>query len=254
MTAIVGSQPSTVMAPEGAAPTVRADLKMLAYWVTLGAAAGGAGGVVVGGIGGRLAMLLLRFTSHDSVRGVESDDGFEIGRFDFISTANLLVVTAVLGAILGLVMVAGRPFFPKRGMPIAWGVAGALAGGAILISADGVDFTLLGPLSLAIVLFIAIPAVGAFAIAWLVSQYPRFWWRNRGATAVAFIAAIPAVVFFPIAIAAIVVAGLWLVALRVRVLRGLHLWLPARVAALVVFAAITVLGAADLIGDVEDIL
>lgn len=37
-------------------------------------------GVIVAGLGSRLAMLLLRLTSPAAVRGVTSDDGFEIGR------------------------------------------------------------------------------------------------------------------------------------------------------------------------------
>lgn len=37
-------------------------------------------GVLVVGIGSRLAMLLLRVTSPDSVVGITSDDGFIIGR------------------------------------------------------------------------------------------------------------------------------------------------------------------------------
>ena len=128
-------------------PPPCATTSTLAYWISLGAAASGLGGALVGGIGGRLAMFLLRLTSDASVRGIESDDGFIIGRFDLASTAQLLLVTIILGVILGLIVVAGRLFFPKGGMPFAWAAAGGLAGGPLFISEDGVDFTLLGPLS-----------------------------------------------------------------------------------------------------------
>lgn len=103
----------------------RADLVTVVYWISLGAAAGGAGGALVGGVGGRLAMFLLRLTSDSAVRGLESDDGFVIGRFDLVSTLSLLVLTTVLGASVGLIVVAGRPFFPRKGMPFAWAPAGA---------------------------------------------------------------------------------------------------------------------------------
>ena len=36
-------------------------------------------GLLVGGVGGRVAMLLLRLTSDPRLRGLETDDGFTIG-------------------------------------------------------------------------------------------------------------------------------------------------------------------------------
>jgi hypothetical protein len=56
-------------------------------------------GVVVAGVGSRLAMLLLRLTSSSSVGGVSSDDGFEIGRFTLGGTYNLLLLGAAVGVI-----------------------------------------------------------------------------------------------------------------------------------------------------------
>jgi hypothetical protein len=241
-------------APIATGDSLRANMKLVAYWLTLGAAAGGLGGVLVGGVGGRIAMFALRLTSDDSVRGVESDDGFIIGRFDFTDTGQLLLTTAVMGALVGLIVVAGRPFFPRRGMPFAWALAGAIAGGAILISGDGVDFTLLGPRPFAIALFIVIPAAGAGLIALLTELFPRFWWRQRWPTAAATLGAIPAVIFFPVAVMALVVGGLWALAMLSPTLRRFPAWKPARVAAIIVFAAVTLLGLADLIGDFEDIL
>ena len=238
----------------GLAPSARADLKTVAYWLTLGAAAGGLGGLLVGGVGGRLAMFILRLTSDDFVRGIESDDGFTIGRFDLLSTLNLLAVATVLGAIVGMIVVFGRPFFPKRGMPFAWAGAGAITGGAILINSDGVDFTLLEPHLLAIVFFVTIPAVGAGLIAWLTEVYPKFWWRKRGPTLVASIAAVPVVIGFPIAILAIVVGGIWFLAMQWPRARNFPAWRPARVAAIAAFAFIVALGLLDLTSDVRTIL
>jgi hypothetical protein len=227
---------------------------MLAYWISLAAAAGGLGGALVGGIGGRLAMFLLRLTSDDSIRGLESDDGFIMGRFDLTDTLSLGLVTTVMGSILGLVMAFGRPFFPKRGMPFAWALAGALLGGSLLISADGVDFTLLEPHWFAVLLFVLVPALGALAIASLIEVYHRFWWRHRPGTAVASVAAIPALIFFPIGIATAVVAGALLLALRTQEGRVFAAWRPARVAALVVFVVLVGLGTRGLVGDVRAIL
>ena len=234
--------------------TLRANLKVVAYWITLGAAAGGLGGALVGGVGGRLAMFLLRLTSDDSVRGIESDDGFIIGRFDLSSTMELMLITTILGAAVGLVVAFGRPFFPRRGMPFAWGLAGALIGGSIIVRKDGVDFNLLDPASLAIIMFIAIPALGAALIAWLVELYPRFWVRRRWCTGLAALAAIPIIVGFPIVIAAVVIGVIWSAAMLFPELRSLPDRKPVRIAAFVVFAVIVTPAFFGLVDDVRAIL
>lgn len=231
-----------------------ANLKLVAYWATLGAAAGGLGGLLIGGVGGRLAMFFLRLTSDDSVRGLESDDGFIIGRFGLEDTASLLIVTAVLGAIVGLIMVAGRPFLPRRGMPIAWALAGATAGSAIIIQQDGIDFTALGPHWFAVALFVLIPGLGAGVIAWLTEFYTRFWSRRRWLSAFAAIAALPSVVF-PVGVAASLIVGVpWAVAMRSRRLRSLPDWRPARLAAVIVFAIVVAIGLVDVVRDANAIV
>jgi len=230
------------------------DFQAVARWLTIGAAAGGLGGFVVGGIGGRLAMLLLRFTSDDSVRGVESDDGFIIGRFDFLSTLQLIGVTTLMGCLVGLIIVAGRPFFPKRGMAFAWALAGAIVGGAMFIHEDGVDFTLLEPRWLAVVLFVALPAAGAGTIATLIERYPRFWMHNWPLTGVAALFMFPVIFFFPIGLAAMLVAaGFWLCS-QVPRLRTFPSWRPARVSAIAIFGIILLVGADNLTRDLAGIL
>ena len=80
----------------GSSVTVRRDAAAVAWWVLVGAASGAIAGALVGGVGGRLAMLLLRLTSPDDVIGMTSDDGFEIGVFSF-DTAQLVLAMAMLG-------------------------------------------------------------------------------------------------------------------------------------------------------------
>src|SRR6476660_3821704 len=67
-------------------------------------------GIVVIGLGSRLAMLLLRLTSPDSVIGVTSDDGFEIGRVTLAGTYNLLLIGATVGFIGAVAYVAVAPW------------------------------------------------------------------------------------------------------------------------------------------------
>jgi len=140
------------------APTILGQLRLLIV-------AGVPVGVLFIGLGSRLAMGLLRITSNQSVRGTVSDDGFVIGRVTLAGTYNLLLLGAAVGIIGAAVYVLVGPWLlgPKwfRYLVIA-GAAGAV-GGSMLIHADGVDFTVLDPLWLAIALFVALPA--AFAVA-----------------------------------------------------------------------------------------
>jgi hypothetical protein len=248
------SDPVSNPAAAHVGPAAREDLKTVAYWLTLGAAAGGLGGGLVGGVGGRIAMFVLRLTSSDSVRGVRSDDGFTIGQFGVLNSLQLLATTALMGCVFGLFVVAGRPFFPKQGMPAAWAVAGAMIGGAVLIHQDGVDFTLLEPHWLAVASFVAIPAAGAGLIAWLTELFPKFWWRKWKLTVLASVGAVPILVFFPIALFAILVGLAWLVAMQRPATRGFSEWRPARVAAITVFGALTTLGLVDLVRDTGAII
>jgi hypothetical protein len=139
-------------------------------------------------------------------------------------------------------------------MPFAWGLAGAIVGGSIIVRKDGVDFNLLEPPLLAVAMFIAIPAIGAGLIAWLTELYPRFWWRRRWTTVVASAAAVPAIVFFPLGILAAIMGGAWAVAMLspgARVLPGSK---PVRMAAAVTFVLIPAPALVGLFNDVRAIL
>jgi hypothetical protein len=197
-------------------------------------------------------MLLLRFTSPDYVRGIQTDDGFVIGRFDLVNTLELIALTTVMGTLVGLIIVLGRPFFPAR-WPIAWTFAGAVVGGALFIHTNGIDFNVLEPAWLAVGLFVVIPAAGAGLIAMLVELLHRFWWRRRGPTIVVGLAGLPAFAFPPIPLGALLVAGVVLVAMRRPDTRAFHTWLPSRVAAIVVFAGVVCFSAIKLTRDVAEL-
>ena len=72
------------------------DLREPGATLGAGVSAGFLAGVLIGGVGGRLAMLALRLTSDPSLNGVSTDDGFTIGRVS-LQTLFLLGVTAGLG-------------------------------------------------------------------------------------------------------------------------------------------------------------
>lgn len=122
-------------------------------------------GVMVAGVGSRLTMLLLRVTSPERVIGMQSDDDFTIGRFTIAGTYNLLLIGAIVGIVGAAAYRAVAPQLigPNWFRHLTVGLASGAVVGSMLIHPDGVDFTELKPTWLAIVLFVALPALfGAF--------------------------------------------------------------------------------------------
>ena len=148
------------------------DVRVLLRWVALGAAAGALSGLVVGGLGGRLLMLALRRQS-PGVTGIVSDAGFEMGRFTLSGSLQLATVTTALGVMVGLAYVAGRVALPAIARVPAATLLGATVGGASILDPDGIDLLLIEPPDLAVAGFIALPALGAMAIALLVETGAR---------------------------------------------------------------------------------
>jgi hypothetical protein len=151
---------------------VRDDAAAVAWWVLVGAASGAIAGGLVGGVGGRLAMLLLRLTSPDVVTGMVSDDGFEIGVVS-LDTVQLVLAMAMLGAINGVLYAAVRGALPRRLRLPLWSVFAAVLGGASIVHDDGVDFTFVEPAALAIALFVLLPGAAAAVVVLLVERGSR---------------------------------------------------------------------------------
>ncbi len=148
--------PARVVRP---APAPRDDNVLAAFAASgvIAAAAGAVAGLVWGGIGGRIAMRVVFLTSDDRVRGVTSDDGFEIGTISS-ATMPLLVLTAILGGMAGFGVGIIRMITSGPTWAVAIGVslAAAAYGGAGIVHTDGVDFRLLEPLWLTVGLFVLI--------------------------------------------------------------------------------------------------
>lgn len=153
---------------------LRTNARIIVRMAALGLGAGAVAGALIGGIGGRLAMLVLRRES-PGARGLTSDAGFEIGRVTVGGTLGLLVLTALLGAVGGLAYVAVRGGVPAPARIPAAALVGATAGGSAFLEPDGIDLLVLGPLWFAVTAFIALPALTAAAAAVIVER------RTRGA-------------------------------------------------------------------------
>jgi hypothetical protein len=193
-----------VVGAVGVRSVLRAALDRV--WVLL--VAGALTGAVVVGIGGRLAMLLLRLTSPDSVHGVVSDDGFVIGDVTLAGTYNLVATGAGLGLFAAAAYTWVAPWLmgPRwfRRVTCALG-AGAVVG-SLLINDDGVDFTKLEPTWLAVALFIAIPATFGALIGVAVDRARSSAQRPGSARKRLVIAVLLIALFPPIALLLIPVA------------------------------------------------
>ena len=150
--------------------TLRNDLTAAARPVAAVTVAGALTGAVIGGIGGRLAMFILRLTSDPALRGLNTDDDFTIGIFSG-ATLFLVIFTTLLGIIGGLVYLVIRGWLPERGRPWLFGTLTGIVGGATVIRPGGIDFTLLQPLGLAVAMFVVLPTAYGVATSLLADRF-----------------------------------------------------------------------------------
>jgi hypothetical protein len=148
------------------------DLRGPGATLGAGVSAGFLAGALIGGVGGRLAMLVLRLTSNPALHGVSTDDGFTIGRVS-AETLFLLGVTAGLGMAGGLFYLVARRWIASPWRIPLMTLFFGLVGGAGLIGPSDVDFRLLSPLSLAVALFVVIPAAYGAAMSWIAERLLR---------------------------------------------------------------------------------
>jgi len=233
-------------------PSIGRDALAMLRILTLAGAAGAWAGLLAGGIGGRIAMFVLRVTSDSSVRGIESDDGFTIGQ---VSTATLflLLVTTVFGAVAGLLYAPGRHALPAAWRVPAMTALGATVGGAALLKPYTIDFVRLEPHWLACALFIAIPGGAGLLLAWFTERFDQWWWIDSRRTVLValplplLLLAVPVVPAIMAAVGAVTVLG-QISPLR----RAVRRWGPWLVrGALALFVA---LGTQALLNDLRAIL
>jgi hypothetical protein len=197
--------PVTALA-EAPPPTWAATAASTARRLAAVTAAGGLLGLLVGGVGGRLAMMLLARLNPDAT-GVTSDDGFTIGQFTH-ETLSLLLIATVLGVVGGGIyfVVRGLMIGPRWFEVLSISLGPAVVVGSQIVHTDGVDFTL-DPALLAIALFVLIPGIYAALLTflgerWLAGDGPFVsspWW----------VATLPLLLWAPIApLLVVLVAGL----------------------------------------------
>lgn len=211
-------------------------------------------GLLVGGVGGRLAMMLLAALNPQAT-GLLTDDGFTIGQFTLLGSLQLLGASAQIGVIGAAVYFAVRRLMigPRWFQVLAISLGSAVVVGSLLVhTGDTVDFTVLAPTWLAIALFVLIAGVYAGLLTVLAERWLEAdrWF----ATARLPWPLLPLLLFVVVAPLALVVALVWLAweslvrqpSLRRGLGSPLLPWL-ARAGLAVVF----VLALADLVGDTQ---
>ena len=150
--------------------------------ISIGVLAGAVSGLVVGGMGGRVLMFVLAQLNPEDA-GIQTDDDFPIGEFTVSGTLNLFVIATVIGVIGGLILlvVRGLRFGPRWFRVLSMPLGATMVLGASLVHSDGVDFTRLRPLGVALTIPLAVPFLYTLMAAWLVDRWldrePWVWSR-----------------------------------------------------------------------------
>jgi hypothetical protein len=178
---------------ESWAVTTRRALRRLAAVTWAGALLG----LLVGGVGSRLAMMLLA-RLNPRAAGTVSDDGFVMGQLT-LETLDLLATTTLIGVFGGGVyfVLRGLMIGPRWFQILSISVGPAVVVGSSLVHVDGVDFTLLGPVWLAIAMFVVIPGVYAAILTVLAERWLAP--EGRFTTSPFFLAVSPILLWVPIA-------------------------------------------------------
>jgi hypothetical protein len=109
--------------------------------------AGGVAGVVVGGLGTRVAMRIAALTAGDVAQGLPTEAGATIGRITLEGTLFLIAFAGIGSALVGTAFyVATLPWLPRRRAlrALAFGGLELVVFGTVLLDPGNPDFTILG--------------------------------------------------------------------------------------------------------------
>jgi hypothetical protein len=230
--------------------SLRDDARVVVWRFVVGAGAGSIVGLLVGGIGGRLVMLVLRLASNDALHGATTDDGFVVGRVS-TSTFFLLMVTGGLGAMTGVVYVAARSALPARGRAALVGIVAGLGSGASSVDPDSFDFSALDPKAFAIASFTLLPGIAAAAIVLVVDRLLELEpWSSRP---LAVVLGLAALVLNVVLVVVVAIGGAALALRRTPVL-GRRLHALARVVLPVLLVAFAARSGLELWRDANELL
>jgi hypothetical protein len=205
-------QLSTRVAEPARSDPPRATDVLLRYLRTcaIGVSAGAIAGILIGGLGGRLAMRILAATSGDDVQGAITDAEERVGDITVGGTIGFVVFVGIFGGVVGgIAFVALRRWLPRR----AW--TGGLAIGLLLLffarvdplDPESIDLEILTPDLLAVALFLGLFPLFGMVAASLASRFDRSYpTLSRRPRAIAAYLPLAPVLLLPI-VAVALVAG-----------------------------------------------
>lgn len=177
-------------------------------------AGGIVGGVLIAGFGGRLLMRVIAATSDSRAQGRLTDAREVVGDVSAGGSFFLIVFVGVFGGSIGAMAYSLlRPVLPQpgavAGLLIAGVVGGILARPSDLLNPDSIDFQILGPKWLAVLMVITLIALFGATSGALIDTFVRIWpqpaWTWRGVAGL-----IPLIILVlpsPLAVGAIVIVG-----------------------------------------------
>ena len=178
----------------------------------IGTLAGVAAALIVGGVGSRIAMRIIAITAGPGAIGAVTENGNRVGEITFGGTLGLLMFAGVFFDIPGgLVYMAVRRWLARLGRwkGVGFGFLLLATFGSAVIESDNPDFHRFGVPVLNILLFAVLFPLFGLAVAPLVDLLERalpgvpprrpLRMRTLGAYALAWIAAVPALLL-PVAL------------------------------------------------------
>lgn len=179
------------------------------WWLEVMLVTGLAGGILVMGVGGRLAMRLLGATGGDDAQNRITEANEVVGEVTVGGTIGFIFFVGVLSGLVTTVMW----FALRRFLPPAW-VGGLLFGAGLLVvfgtrndplRPDNRDFDIVGPWWLAVLAFTALALAYGVALSSFSARLSR-WLPlvGRGRRSAAYLALLVLVPLFPFGLAALV--------------------------------------------------
>lgn len=153
--------------------------------VAIGGISGVVGGVLVIGVGGRLAMRLSGFAaslSNDRAFLLSTEDGFRVGRITLDGSIGFVIFGGIFGGLMAAVLwVLIKDWLPQRGRLLWAGLMAAAVGGNQFVTPDNIDFVILEPVVMNVILYPALCGLAGVVIATIDGRLSR--WHARSVTA-----------------------------------------------------------------------
>lgn len=167
-------------------------------------------GVLVGGLGGRLAMRVSGIAAGPTLQGVHTDAGFPVGAITAQGTIELIVFAGLLsGAIGGMFYAAVSPWLPGIGpwRGLAFGVLLLAVLGSLVLDPDNRDFARFGSIAVNVGMFAALFLIFGALVAPVASQVRRAGAgasARRAVEALIWLALLPPLLFVAAAFAQVI--------------------------------------------------